>query len=249
VSYNPLSGKLVFQCPRFSCFRLNDYAGQNTTATYRFQFHQGFTFRDALALVPYLHELGSATFMPRALPGFSGSMHGYDVCDHNAINPEIGTREDFDALVGELHRLGMGLIVDFVPNHMGIAEPTNDWWMDVLENGPASPYARFFDIDWAPLKKELRNRVLLPILGDQYGRVLERGELRVRFENGRFQLAYYALRLPLGPRSTRPLLRRAAERFSDPPAELMSILTALEHLPPAPKPIRPRWPSACVRRK
>ena len=202
------------------------------TATYRFQFHQGFTFRDALGLIPYLHELGiSDVYASPIFRASPGSTHGYDVCDHNAINPEIGTPEDFEALVGELHRLGMGLIVDFVPNHMGIAEPTNDWWMDVLENGPASPFARFFDIDWAPLKHELQNRVLLPILGDQYGRVLERGELRVQFENGRFQLAYYALRLPIGPRSTRPLLRRAAGRFSDPPAELMSIITALEHLP------------------
>lgn len=204
------------------------------TATYRFQFHKGFTFRDALALIPYLHELGiSHVYASPIFRATPGSTHGYDVCDHNAINPEIGTREEFDALIQELHRLGMGFIVDFVPNHMGIAEPQNDWWMDVLENGPSSPYARFFDIDWTPLKLELQNRVLLPILGDQYGRVLEKGELRVIFDGGKFQLAYYALRLPLGPRTTRPLLRSAAERLPEPPTELMSILTALEHLPPS----------------
>ncbi len=166
----------------------------------------------------------------RAMPG---SMHGYDICDHNALNPEIGTREEFEGLVSELQRHGMGFIADFVPNHMGIAETKNHWWMDVLENGPASPYARFFDIDWLPLKRELENKVLLPVLGDQYGRVLERGELCVKFEDGRFWLDYYSLRLPLGPRSTRPLLKRAAELIVQPPAELMSILTAMEHLPPS----------------
>jgi len=204
------------------------------TATYRFQFHQGFTFRDALALVPYLDDLGVshiyASPIFRAMPG---STHGYDICDHNALNPEIGTREDFEALIAELHRRKFGFIVDFVPNHMGIAETQNHWWMDVLENGPASPYARFFDIDWLPLKRELENKVLLPVLGDQYGRVLERGELKVHFEAGRFWLDYYALRLPLGPRSTRPLLKRAEELLAEAPVELKSILTAVEHLPPS----------------
>ncbi len=204
------------------------------TATYRFQFNKEFTFRAALALVPYLHELGIshvyASPIFRAMPG---SMHGYDICDHNSLNPEIGTREEFEALVTELHRLGLGLIVDFVPNHMGIAETKNHWWMDVLENGPSSPYARFFDIDWVPLKRELENKVLLPVLGDQYGRVLEKGELKVHFEGGRFWLDYYAMRLPLGPRSTRPLLKRASELLAKPPIELMSILTATDHLPPS----------------
>jgi len=175
------------------------------TATYRFQFHQGFTFRAARDLVPYLHRLGiSHVYASPIFRAAPGSMHGYDICDHNALNPEIGTREEFDALIAELHAHDMGFIVDFVPNHMGIAEPQNKWWMDVLENGPSSPYARFFDIDWLPLKRELENKVLLPVLGDQYGRVIERGELRVHFEDGKFWLDYFALRLPLGPRSTRP---------------------------------------------
>lgn len=111
------------------------------TATYRFQFHKSFTFQDARALVPYLDDLGIshiyASPIFRATPG---STHGYDVCDHNALNPEIGTRTDFDALAADLRSRGMGLILDFVPNHMGIAEPQNLWWMDVLENGPASPF-------------------------------------------------------------------------------------------------------------
>ena len=202
------------------------------TATYRFQFHKEFTFRDALALVPYLHDLGiSHVYASPIFRATPGSTHGYDICDHNALNPEIGTREDFDALIAALHERGLGFIADFVPNHMGISETQNHWWMDVLENGPASPYARFFDIDWVPLKRELENKVLLPVLGDQYGRVLERGELKVRFEEGRFWLDYYSLRLPMGPRSTRPLLQRAAELLPKPPVELMSILTAVSHLP------------------
>jgi (1->4)-alpha-D-glucan 1-alpha-D-glucosylmutase len=202
------------------------------SATYRWQFHQGFTFQAARALVPYLHSLGiSHVYASPFFRAAPGSMHGYDICDHNELNPEVGTREDFDALIAELHQHGMGLIVDFVPNHMGIAEAKNAWWADVLENGPASPYARFFDIDWQPLKRELENKVLLPTLGDQYGRVLERGELQVSFHEGAFSLEYYSLRLPIAPRSSRPLLQRAYDLMSDPPAELASILTGLEHLP------------------
>lgn len=201
-------------------------------ATYRLQFHPGFGFEQARALVPYLHRLGIshvyASPLFRAAPG---SSHGYDVCDPNALNPEMGTRAEFDAFAAALARLGMGLIMDFVPNHMGIEEPHNPWWMDVLENGPASPYAAFFDIDWQPLKRELENKVLLPILSDQYGRVLERGELRVDYEAGSFFLCCQQARLPLAPRSIRPLLQRAAERLPQPPPELESIITALNYLP------------------
>jgi (1->4)-alpha-D-glucan 1-alpha-D-glucosylmutase len=201
-------------------------------ATYRWQFHQGFTFRDALALVPYVHALGVshvyASPLSRASPG---SLHGYDVADHNEINPEIGTREDFDALVAELHRHGMGLLADFVPNHMGISDPNNEWWMNVLENGPASPYAGYFDVEWHPLKPALENKVLLPILGDQYGRVLERGELRLKYEIGAFTLECPGAVLPIATRTTRPLLHRAAEILGEAPDELHSIITALENLP------------------
>lgn len=201
--------------------------------TYRLQLHKEFTFRDAKNLVPYLSNLGvthiySSPFF-RASPG---SNHGYDICDHNELNPEIGTPEEFDALIEELHHLGMGLIVDFVPNHMGISDPDNQWWMDVLENGPSSPYARFFDIEWRPLKQELANKVLLPILGDPYGKALESGTLQVQFAQGVFKLHTPASLLPLEIRSTRPLLRYAAERLESAPDELFSILTALENLPP-----------------
>ena len=202
------------------------------TATYRLQFNKGFTFDDARALAGYLADLGiSHVYASPFFRATPGSMHGYDICDHNELNPELGSRAQFDAFVEELHRHGLRLIVDFVPNHMGIGEPQNRWWLDVLENGPSSPYARFFDIDWQPLKTELVNKVLLPVLGDQYGRVLERGELRVRFADGGFTLEYGGLRFPLAPRTTIPLLQGAADRFEDPPAELASIITALSHLP------------------
>ncbi|RBP37697.1 maltooligosyl trehalose synthase [Roseimicrobium gellanilyticum] len=201
-------------------------------ATYRWQYHQGFTFRDALALVPYLHALGvSHVYASPIFRASPGSLHGYDVADHNEINPEIGTREEFDALVAELHRHGMGFIADFVPNHMGISDPNNEWWMNVLENGPASPYAGYFDVEWHPLKPALENKVLLPILGDQYGRVLERGELRLKYEHGAFKLECPGAVLPIATRTTRPLLQRAAENLGEAPDELHSIITALENLP------------------
>jgi (1->4)-alpha-D-glucan 1-alpha-D-glucosylmutase len=202
------------------------------TATYRLQFNCGFTFAAARELVPYLARLGVghvyASPIFRAAPG---STHGYDVCDHNQLNPELGTRADFESLATTLKAHGIGLILDFVPNHMGIERALNPWWRDVLENGPSSPHARFFDIDWHPLKRELENRVLLPILGDQYGRVLEGDGFRVAFGAGAFVLHYGELTLPLGPRTTLPLLRRAAEFLTPAPAEFESIITATEHLP------------------
>ena len=162
------------------------------SATYRVQFHKGFTFNQAREIVPYLAALGISDLY--ASPFFQatpGSTHGYDIVDHNHLNPEVGTSEEFDALCATLKKHGLGLVADFVPNHMGIAEATNGWWMDVLENGPSAAAARCFDIDWHPLKGELANKVLLPILGDQYGRVLENGELKVSFDAGTFFLHYY----------------------------------------------------------
>jgi (1->4)-alpha-D-glucan 1-alpha-D-glucosylmutase len=206
------------------------------TATYRLQFNKEFTFSHARNLLPQLAALGiSHIYASPYFRASPGSMHGYDVCDPNSLNPEIGTPEDYDAYVAELNRLGMGQIVDFVPNHMGIAEASNEWWMDVLENGPSSPYARFFDIDWQPVKQELANKVLLPILGDQYGRVLESGDLKLLFADGTFSLDYFGRRLPIAPRTVRPLLEKAAaillENRAESLAELQSIITALDHLP------------------
>jgi len=175
-------------------------------STYRLQFHAGFRFADARALVPYLHALGvTHCYASPILQARAGSTHGYDITDHNQINPELGTYEDFSALADELRARNMGLILDFVPNHMAIGHGTNPWWSDVLENGPSSEYAAYFDIDWDPLKPELVGKVLLPILGDQYGAELETGRLAVEYADGAFRLRYYDKFLPFDPQ-TLPLL-------------------------------------------
>lgn len=207
-------------------------------ATYRLQFHSGFRFEDAREIVPYLRALGiSHVYASPFFQARPGSQHGYDICDHNTLNPEVGTREEFDRYVETLRAHEMGQIADFVPNHMGIGEWTNTWWMDVLENGPSSIYAKYFDIDWDPIKEELENKVLLPVLGDQYGRVLEKGELKVRYKDGAFTLHYYDNVFPMAPRSYGLILRVVTERLAaqygedEFLTELRSIMTSLEHLP------------------
>ncbi len=206
------------------------------SATYRLQFHKDFTFAKAAALTDYLRELGiSHVYASPYFKAAPGSMHGYDVTDHNALNAEIGSQEEFNAYVEALKRNGLGQILDFVPNHMGIG-PLNPYWMDVLENGRGSKYARYFDINWRPLKEELANKVLLPILGEQYGRVLEKGELKLHFEQGSFYLTYYEKRLPINPRSYGKVLKKALDLGGLPAeeegaVELQSIITATEHLP------------------
>jgi (1->4)-alpha-D-glucan 1-alpha-D-glucosylmutase len=171
-------------------------------ATYRVQLHKGFTFDDARRIVPYLASLGiSHLYTSPFLDARAGSTHGYDVVDHEALNPEIGTEADFDALTATLREHGMRLMLDLVPNHMGVLKADNAWWLDVLEHGQASRYAGYFDIDWAPPDDTLQGRVLVPILGDQYGTVLERGEIALRFapEQGALSLWYYEHRLPVRP--------------------------------------------------
>jgi malto-oligosyltrehalose synthase len=187
-------------------------------ATYRLQFHKGFTFCDAEALVPYLARLGiSHIYASPVMEARPGSTHGYDIVNHNRLNPEIGTREEFEALVHALRAHGMGLILDIVPNHMGIGGADNAWWLDVLEWGEASPYAAYFDINWDPLREDLKGRVLLPVLGDQYGAVLERGEIALRFDprEGSFSAWYYNHRFPISPHSYPAILRRAGTRLAD----------------------------------
>ncbi len=209
-------------------------------ATYRLQFNRDFPLRAARAIVPYLDRLGvSAVYALPLQKARAGSMHGYDVVDYGSINPEIGTEEEFVALAEELRARGMGLLFDVVPNHMCIADPANRWWADVLENGPGSPYARFFDIDWHPPKPDLADKVLLPILGEQYGRTLENGELTVHFGDGGFSLHYGPTLLPLAPRTwvrlLDPLVALLRDRVGRDDArvlELESIVTALDHLPP-----------------
>jgi len=168
-----------------------------------------------------------------------GSLHGYDVTNPARINPEIGTREDLQRFSERLKRHGMGIVADVVPNHMCI-DSSNEWWQDVLENGPSSPFARYFDIDWNPPKRDLANKVLLPILGDQYGRILEDRHIAVCYEHGSFFASVYEKPLPLAPRSWALVLEPAAEALGkrlgenhEHVLELESILTALSHLAPA----------------
>ena len=150
-------------------------------STYRLQFNRDFTFAHATEIVPYLAALGiSHCYASPYLRARPGSMHGYDIIDHHHLNPEIGTPEEYEKFVSTLHEHGMGQILDIVPNHMGVMGADNAWWLDVLENGEASAYADFFDIDWEPLKDELQGKVLVPVLADQYGIVLDRGELSAR---------------------------------------------------------------------
>ena len=207
------------------------------TCTYRLQFNRWFTFAQAREIVPYLHALGvSDAYASPYFQAGANSLHGYDITDHNKLNAAIGSREEYDSWIAELRTHSMGQVLDFVPNHVGIADSLNTWWMDVLENGPSSRYAPYFDIDWHPLKSDLHDKVLLPILSDQYGRVLERGELQVRFEEGTFYLLYGERRLPLAPGTYRYILDVALQNLAEHKeedfyAELQSILTALEYLP------------------
>ncbi len=209
-------------------------------ATYRFQFNAQFGFRDATALVPYLYDLGiSDCYASPLLKARQGSTHGYDTVDHSQLNDALGSQEDFEAFITALHDHKLGLIYDIVPNHMGIDDDANLWWMDVLENGPSSVYAHYFDIDWEPVKPELRNKVLLPILGDQYGNVLESGQLRLSYEEGAFWIYYYEHKLPVAPGTysiilNEPLEQLTASLGEDHPdlQEYASILTAISYLPP-----------------
>lgn len=210
-------------------------------ATYRLQFNREFTFTQATALVPYLAQLGiSHCYASSYLKARAGSGHGYDIVDHAALNPEIGTPEDYEHFVAVLHAHGMGQILDVVPNHMGVMGADNAWWMEVLENGPASAYGAYFDIDWDPLNPDLKGKVLLPLLGDHYGVVLNRGELRLDFDSarGEFSLFYYQHRLPIDPSSYPSIIGFRSDRLSaalgehqDRYIELQSLLTAFSRLP------------------
>lgn len=209
-------------------------------ATYRLQLHRDFGFRHAAQLVPYLARLGvSHVYCSPYLKARPGSHHGYDIIDHNALNPEIGTGEDFDAFVDALKSNGMGHILDMVPNHMGVMGGDNAWWLDVLENGHASHYAQFFDIDWDPVSPELKGKVLVPVLGDHYGSLLERGEIRLAYDAaaGSFSAFYYEHRFPVDPCQYPVVLERAmkAARAESVPGavldEFASLVTAFRNLP------------------
>ena len=209
-------------------------------ATYRLQFNRDFTFRKALKVVPYLATLGiSHVYASSYLKARPGSPHGYDIVDHNAFNPEIGSEREFEEFVAALGRHGMNHMLDLVPNHMGVLESDNAWWLDVLENGPASVHSGYFDIDWDAADEELRGKVLIPVLGEQYGAALEEGKLRLSFDErcGEFSLLYHRHRFPIDPREYPRILGMGVERLAartGPEAgftEFASLLTALGHLP------------------
>ncbi|HUX85485.1 MAG TPA: malto-oligosyltrehalose synthase, partial [Chloroflexota bacterium] len=190
-------------------------------------------------LVPYLYDLGiSDCYVSPILKACAGSNHGYDITDHSQLNPEIGSEDDFTLFTEALQQKGMGLLADVVPNHMAIRDQANTWWFDVLENGPSSVYAQYFDIEWQPVEPELANRVLLPILEGQYGRVLEQGKLTLSYEDGAFYVSYYETKLPIAPGTYRQILEQRLDQVvaslgeSHAHAqELQSILTALSYLP------------------
>ena len=208
-------------------------------ATYRLQLHADFGFAEATELVPYLADLGiSHLYSSPLFKARPGSTHGYDVVAHDQLNPELGSRADYDRLCDTLAAHGMGQILDVVPNHVGIMGGDNPWWLDVLENGQSSQYAAFFDIEWQPLKQELKGKVLVPVLGDHYGAVLDRGELKLVFEAGAFRVDYYEHRFPIDPRTYPsilahglPALRERLGEDSDALAAFESLVTAFGNLP------------------
>ena len=210
-------------------------------ATYRLQFNKDFTFSQATELVPYLASLGiSHCYASPYLRARPGSLHGYDIIDHQHLNPEIGTPEEYERFVAALHKHGMQQILDIVPNHMGILGSDNAWWLDVLENGEASVYADYFDIDWEPLKDELQGKVLVPVLGDQYGIVLDRGELKLAFDkqHGEFSIWYFQHRFPANPREYPSILRCGLEELKQrlgpenrDVLDLQGLIASFHHLP------------------
>ncbi len=205
-------------------------------ATLRVQVHGGFTFDDVAAQVPYCAELGvSHLYTSPILMARPGSGHGYDITDHARLNPELGGTAGFERLVRTLHQHGMGLIIDFVPNHMGVGGGDNPWWLDVLEWGRASPFSGFFDIDWEPAEPTLNGKVLLPFLGDHYGKVLERGELKLAFDSdrGTFAVRYWDQVFPIAVKDYPALLREVRDLLAQGSAELGGLINAFAGLRPA----------------
>ena len=194
--------------------------------------HKNFTFADAAGIAGYLRQLGIGDFYSSPIfEARPGSMHGYDVTRHDRLNPEIGGADGFASFSAELQRQGLGLLLDIVPNHMGVGNDSI-WWQDVLENGHASQYSEYFDIDWKPLKAALRNKLLLPILGDQYGAELEARHIQVSIDDGRPLIHYYDHTMPMAPR-TLPILFDELNPADPPiPESLRALLRQLRDIPP-----------------
>jgi (1->4)-alpha-D-glucan 1-alpha-D-glucosylmutase len=201
-------------------------------STYRVQMHKDFTFRDAQGIVGYLKKLGISDFYSSPIfEARPGSMHGYDVTRHDRLNPELGGDEGFLSFSAELQRQGLGLLLDIVPNHMGVGNDSV-WWQDVLENGHASQYSEYFDIDWKPLKPALRNKLLLPILGNQYGTELENKHIQVSIENGRPRVHYYDHTMPVAPRTVHLMFDEFDGGPNPLPQFFRDLLQQIDQLPP-----------------
>ena len=201
-------------------------------ATYRVQLHSGFTFDDAAAIAGYLRDLGvSHLYCSPYLQAAAGSTHGYDVVDHSRLNDELGGDLAHRRLCDALREAGLSQVLDIVPNHMAISGRDNAWWWDVLENGPSSQYAAYFDIDWDPPERRLTTKVLVPVLGDHYGRVLEAGELQLARDGGAFTARYHDHEWPISPRTIDELLASAAERTGN--DDLASLANAFGRIPHA----------------
>ena len=223
---------------------ITEKRGTRPLSSYRVQLNSGFRFEDTRQLVGYFHALGAShLYSSPILKARPGSPHGYDITDHTQLNPEIGSEEDLQALVRELKNYGMGQILDFVPNHMGIGSGVNPWWSDVLANGRASEFAEFFDLDWDPLKAELRDKLLLPVLGDQYGAELVAGHISLVVDDEGLHVAYYDKHFPLDPRSIPIVFENVAPQIGaaqaqaddehrDDALRLQSLLQELRELPP-----------------
>src|SRR6185312_4658497 len=211
-------------------------------ATYRLQLTKDFGFDDAAKLVPYLKQLGvSHLYASPFLKARPGSTHGYDIVDHDRLNPELGGEDAFLRMSDALKAHGLGLILDFVPNHMGVGHADNAWWLDVLEWGQKSPHARSFDIDWDGLPHRRHPGVLLPILGRPYGEALEAGEIELKYdaESGSFALWYFDNKLPVNPQRYSEMLRTivGAAAATDDPAAHELITLAHDYRDPT----KPAW--------
>ena len=201
-------------------------------ATYRVQLHAGFTLDDAAGILDYLAALGvSHLYASPSLQPTAGSTHGYDVVDPHHVNAEIGGEEAHARLCDALRAQGLGHLLDIVPNHMAIGGRENVWWWDVLENGPSSRYAAYFDVDWDPPEAKLRHRILLPVLGERYGVALRDRSIGLRRDGGTFTVTYVDQEFPVAPRSLDRLLAIAAERCGS--DELAFLADASLQLPPA----------------
>src|SRR5579883_449309 len=172
------------------------------SSTYRLQLHAGFAFDDAASILDYLRDLGiSHVYCSPCLQAAPGSTHGYDVVDYHRVSSDLGGEDARARFCAALRERSLGQVLDIVPNHMAIAGRENAWWWDTLENGTLSRYAPYFDIDWNAPEERLRNKILLPLLGDHYGRILAAGELKLERNAGSFVIRYFELTFPVAPES------------------------------------------------